>query len=99
MSGRAYGLACVPQTWNDPADVRRRRHQLMRYMLGIAAAVLLAIMPEAVRSEPAIPDTLAGRFISVWLKAYNSADMKQIERYNALYSRKCRRRPGSTCTP
>jgi CubicO group peptidase (beta-lactamase class C family) len=36
----------------------------------------------------AIPDTPAGRFASVLLKAYNSADREELARYNALYGRK-----------
>jgi CubicO group peptidase (beta-lactamase class C family) len=60
----------------------------MRHMLAIPAVVLLAAAPVACRAQAAIPDTPAGRYASAFLKAYNSADPAELERYNALYGRK-----------
>ncbi|MDP3676593.1 MAG: serine hydrolase domain-containing protein [Novosphingobium sp.] len=61
---------------------------MRRYFLAMLTIVLLATAPVEAQSPAAIPDTPAGRFVSVWLSAYNSADPKELERYNALYSRK-----------
>lgn len=56
-----------------------------------APAVMLSslapVEAQAAQAVP-IPDTPAGRFASVLLNAYNSADSKELERYNALYGRK-----------
>ncbi|MDP9414224.1 MAG: beta-lactamase family protein [Pseudomonadota bacterium] len=60
----------------------------MLYGLAVPAIVLLVAAPAELRAQVAIPDTPAGRFASTWLKAYNSADPKELERYNALYNRK-----------
>lgn len=60
----------------------------MRYMFAGAAIVMLAVAPVEAQTAQPIPDTPAGRFVSVWLEAYNSADPKKLERYNALYGRK-----------
>jgi CubicO group peptidase (beta-lactamase class C family) len=49
---------------------------------------MIAATPVAVRSEVKLPDTPAGRFVSAFLAAFNSADPKALERYNALYGRK-----------
>jgi CubicO group peptidase (beta-lactamase class C family) len=58
----------------------------------VAAPAMVASSLELVKAPAApavpIPDTPAGRFASVLLAAYNSADPKQLERYNALYGRK-----------
>lgn len=59
----------------------------MRSVLALSALILPAITVAAL-AAPILPDTPAGRFVSVWLRAYNSADPRQLERYNALYSRK-----------
>jgi CubicO group peptidase (beta-lactamase class C family) len=60
--------------------------------LGLLANPAISAPPAAgeARAAPAapIPDTPAGRFASVLLKAYNSADPEELERYNALYNRK-----------
>lgn len=61
----------------------------MRYMFAAPAIILCAIAPveaQAAQAVP-IPDTPAGRFASVFLNAYNSADATELERYNALYGR------------
>src|SRR5687767_414470 len=60
----------------------------MRHLLAVPAIVLLATAPAEVRSQTAIPDTPAGRYASAFLKAFNSADPAQLERYNKLYGRK-----------
>lgn len=60
----------------------------MRYGLAVAAVVALAAAPVELRSEPALPDTPAGRYASAFLNAFNSADPAELERYNALYGRK-----------
>lgn len=50
--------------------------------------MLVAITPVEAQTVQALPDTPAGRFVSVFLKAYNSANPNELERYNALYGRK-----------
>jgi CubicO group peptidase (beta-lactamase class C family) len=52
--------------------------------------MLCAIAPVEAHAAQAvpIPDTPAGRYASAFLNAYNSADPKELERYNALYGRK-----------
>ena len=60
----------------------------MRHMLAVPAVVLLAAAPIAVRSQTPLPDTPAGRYAAAFLKAYNSADAGELERYNARYGRK-----------
>jgi D-alanyl-D-alanine carboxypeptidase len=60
----------------------------MRPMLSVPAIVLLAAAPVELRSETPVPDTPAGRYASAFLKAYNSADPRELERYNKLYGRK-----------
>jgi CubicO group peptidase (beta-lactamase class C family) len=61
-------------------------------MLVLAAPAMVAASPAPVEAPAAqavpIPDTPAGRFASVLLGAYNSADPKQLERFSALYGRK-----------
>jgi CubicO group peptidase (beta-lactamase class C family) len=67
-------------------------------LLQIAASFALLAAPATAASPApvgaptlqavAIPDTPAGRFASVLLNAYNSADRGELERYNALYGRK-----------
>lgn len=57
-----------------------RRFALLALLL---PSIALAGAPPA----PAVPDTPAGRFVSVFLNAYNSADPKELERYNTLYNR------------
>lgn len=57
-------------------------------MLGLLAVVLLAIAPVEARSQPTLPDTPAGRFVSFFINAYNSADPRELERYNVVYGRK-----------
>jgi len=62
----------------------------MRHMFVAPAILVCAIAPaeaETFQAVP-IPDTPAGRFASTLLNAYNSADPKELERYNALYGRK-----------
>ena len=57
----------------------------------IALALLFAVVPALAADSPAstvaIPDTPAGRFVSVFLDAFNSADPERLERYRALYRR------------
>ncbi len=60
----------------------------MRYVFAAPAIVMLAAAPVEAQTAQPLPDTPAGRFVSVFLKAYNSADLKELERYNALYGRK-----------
>lgn len=57
-------------------------------MLGILAVALLAIAPVEARSQSTLPDTPAGRFVTFFLNAYNSADPTELERYNVVYGRK-----------
>lgn len=57
----------------------------MRYLVAIAASVALASAALAVQSQPEIPSTPAGRFTSAWLDAFNSADLKKLEQFSALY--------------
>jgi D-alanyl-D-alanine carboxypeptidase len=59
----------------------------MRYVSALPVIALLATASVQAQSLAAIPDTPAGRFASVWLQAYNSADPEQLERYNSLYNR------------
>lgn len=61
----------------------------MRYLLAASAIMVCAIAPVAAQNVQAvpIPDTPAGRFASVFLNAYNSADPAELARYNALYGR------------
>jgi D-alanyl-D-alanine carboxypeptidase len=53
-----------------------------------SAQAPLGEVPVERRSEAALPDTPAGRYASAFLNAYNSADLRELERYNALYGRK-----------
>lgn len=46
-----------------------------------------APQPPAKPDMASIPDTPAGRFVSTWLDAINSADVETIENYNRLYHR------------
>jgi len=59
-------------------------------LLAAPAAVARPLAPVKVPAARAVPlpDTPAGRFASTLLNAYNAADLKALERYNALYSRK-----------
>lgn len=59
----------------------------MRSMFAAPAVILCALAPVQAQAA-ALPDTPAGRFVAVFLKAYNSADPQQLARYNALYGRK-----------
>jgi len=59
----------------------------VRSMIAVPAFVLFLAASVHARAEVALPDTPAGRFVSTWLKAYNSADPKELARYNALYGR------------
>lgn len=61
---------------------------MRRYFLPMPTIVLLAAAPVKAQLPAAIPDTPAGRFVSTWLNAYNSADPKELQRNNALYGRK-----------
>jgi D-alanyl-D-alanine carboxypeptidase len=70
------------------AGLQKREFRLSLDMLGAPAVVLLAIAPAAAQPAQPLPDTPAGRFVSVFLDAYNSSDAQQLERYNALYGRK-----------
>ena len=62
----------------------------MRYIFATPAIMLcsLAAAEAPVAQAVPIPDTPAGRFATVLVNAYNSADPKELERYNALYGRK-----------
>ena len=60
----------------------------MRPLFSAPAVILCALAPAEAQTAQALPDTPAGRFVSTFLKAYNSADPKQLERYNTLYGRK-----------
>lgn len=60
----------------------------MRFIAAVPALILATTAIAQSPKTPVPPDTPAGRFASVWLKAYNSADPKEWERYNALYNRK-----------
>ncbi len=57
-------------------------------MLTVLALSVPAIVLAQAAPAPALPDTPAGRFVTVFLNAFNSADPKELEKYNALYSRK-----------
>jgi D-alanyl-D-alanine carboxypeptidase len=61
----------------------------MRYWFAAPVALLCAIAPvQAQQAQRApLPDTPAGRFVSVFLDAFNSADVAKIEHYRALYHR------------
>lgn len=70
---------------------------MLRYLAALGALSLpvmaLAQSPSGPPQAPApapvaLPDTPAGRFVTVFLKAYNSADPAELEKYNALYARK-----------
>jgi CubicO group peptidase (beta-lactamase class C family) len=60
----------------------------MRYIVA-AAVMLLLLLAGRVEAQTAvaIPDTPAGRFVSTFVNAYNSADREQLARYKALYGR------------
>src|SRR5579859_385246 len=61
----------------------------MRHLFALSALFLSTTAFAENPPVPAnIPDTPAGHFITVFLNAYNSADPKQLEHYNALYNRK-----------
>lgn len=57
----------------------------------LALALMFASVPAAAENPPAspvaIPDTPAGRFVSTFVHAYNSADPEMLERYRQLYRR------------
>ena len=61
----------------------------MRFLFAAPAMMLCAVAPAASPTAQAvpIPDTPAGRFASAFLNAYNSADPRELERYNARYGR------------
>jgi CubicO group peptidase (beta-lactamase class C family) len=60
----------------------------MRYLVAAAAFVLLWIAPLHAQTAVPLPDTPAGRFVTTFLDAYNSADRSKLEQYNKLYGRK-----------
>jgi D-alanyl-D-alanine carboxypeptidase len=62
----------------------------MRSIFAAPAILLCALAPVEAQNVQAvpIPDTPAGRFATTFLNAYNSADPRQLERYNALYGRR-----------
>lgn len=60
----------------------------MRSIFAVPAMVLVAAAPAVAPAQTALPDTPAGRFVSVFLDAFNSADAKRLEQYNAMYGRK-----------
>jgi len=59
----------------------------MRYLLAALALLLLPTASAQLPAEIAVPDTPAGRFLTVWLDVHNSADPSEVARYNRLYSR------------
>lgn len=60
----------------------------MRWVLGLVALFSsTTVLADAPTETAMLPDTPAGRFVTVFLNAYNSADPKTLERYNALYHR------------
>lgn len=61
----------------------------MRSLFAAPAIICCALAPVEAQVGQAVPlpDTPAGRFETVFLNAYNSADPRELERYNALYGR------------
>jgi CubicO group peptidase (beta-lactamase class C family) len=59
----------------------------MRYLFAAPAIMLVAIAPVQSQTAAPFPDTPAGRFASVFLNAYNSADPEVLERFKTLYGR------------
>ena len=60
----------------------------MRHLLAIPALIAPAIAFAQAPAVVALPDTPAGRFVAVFLDAYNSADQAKLLAYNARYGRK-----------
>lgn len=61
---------------------------MSHYMFIVPAVVLMAAAPAAAQPAQSLPNSPAGRFVSVFLDAYNAADTQALAQYNALYERK-----------
>lgn len=65
--------------------------QLMRFhtlaIVLLAGAFLMIPVAGVAAPEPAAPQTLAGKVLTAWLAAFNSADLAQLRAFDAAYPR------------